>query len=152
MTQIGSKEIKRVKRSIESGEYDLEKCMNLRNAKLRVELARRGLHVDMLAERNEPRVIVALIENGYAEYLDRYEYIQQKLESVNIAIEKAKEKEIKHILAVGAPANPYDVLQVLHARFDYRGKSSNELETLKQEARRLFATFDESVDYTQYKY
>mgnify|MGYP000284473816 CR=1 FL=1 len=62
MTQIGSKEIKRIKRSIESGEYDLEKCMNLRNAKLRVELARHGLHVDMLAERDEPRVIVALIE------------------------------------------------------------------------------------------
>lgn len=73
MTQIGSKEIKRVKRSIESGEYDLEKCMNLRNAKLRVELARRGLHVDMLAERNEPRVIVALIENGNAEnYYDAW--------------------------------------------------------------------------------
>lgn len=64
MAQIGNKEIIQ---DIERGDYDLEKCMNLRNAKLRVELARHGRHVDMLAERNEPRVLVALIEHGYAE-------------------------------------------------------------------------------------
>lgn len=67
MARIGNKEIKQMKQDIERGDYDLEKCMNLRNAKLRVELARHGRHVDMLAERNEPRVLVALIENGYAE-------------------------------------------------------------------------------------
>lgn len=73
MTRIGSKEIKRMKRDIERGEYDLEKCMALPNAKLRVELARHGHHVDILAERNEPRVLVALIENGYAEnYYDTW--------------------------------------------------------------------------------
>ncbi len=67
MTRIGSKELKQIKRDIERGEYDLEKCMSLRNAMLRVELARHGHHVDMLAKRNEPRVLVTLIENGYAE-------------------------------------------------------------------------------------
>lgn len=96
--------------------------------------------------------IPAEVTSTDAEHLERYGCIQQKLESVHIAIEKAKEKEIEHILATGTPENPYDVLRVLHARFDYRGKSPNELETIKQEARRLFATFDESVDYTQYKY
>lgn len=73
MTQIGTKEIEKIKSDIERGDYDLEKCMNLRNAKLRVELARHGRHVDMLAERNEPRVLVALIEHGYAEnYYDKW--------------------------------------------------------------------------------
>ena len=67
MTQIGNKKMKQIQQDIERGDYDLEKCMNLRNAKLRVELARHGRHVDMLAERNEPRVLVALIEHGYAE-------------------------------------------------------------------------------------
>lgn len=73
MTQIGNKEIEKIKSDIERGDYDLEKCMNLRNSKLRVELARHGRHVDMLAERNEPRVLVALIEHGYAEnYYDKW--------------------------------------------------------------------------------
>lgn len=73
MTQIGNKKIEKIKSDIERGDYDLEKCMNLRNSKLRVELARHGRHVDMLAERNEPRVLVALIENGYAEsYYDKW--------------------------------------------------------------------------------
>lgn len=73
MTQIGTKEIEKIKSDIERGDYDLEKCMNLRNAKLRVELARHGRHVDMLSERNEPRVLVALIEHGYAEnYYDKW--------------------------------------------------------------------------------
>ena len=73
MTQIGNKEIKQIKQDIERGDYDLEKCMNLRNAKLRVELARHGRHVELLAERNEPRVLVALIEHGYAEsYYDAW--------------------------------------------------------------------------------
>lgn len=44
MTQIGNKEIEKTKQDIERGDYDLEKCMNLRNAKLRVELARHGRH------------------------------------------------------------------------------------------------------------
>ena len=34
MTQIGTKEIEKIKSDIERGDYDLEKCMNLRNAKL----------------------------------------------------------------------------------------------------------------------
>lgn len=73
MTQIGNKEIEKIKSDIERGDYDLEKCMNLRNSKLRVELARHGRHVDMLAGRNEPRVLVALIEHGYAEnYYDKW--------------------------------------------------------------------------------
>ena len=73
MTQIGNKEIKHMKQDIERGDYDLDKCMNLRNAKLRVELAKHGRHVELLAERNEPRVLVALIENGYAEsYYDEW--------------------------------------------------------------------------------
>lgn len=73
MAQIGNKEMKQIKQDIEHGDYDLEKCMNLRNAKLRVELARYGRHVDMLAERNEPCVLVALIEHGYAEnYYDTW--------------------------------------------------------------------------------
>ena len=73
MTQIGTKEIEKIKSDIERGDYDLEKCMNLRNAKLRVELARHGRHVELLAERNEPRVLVALIEHGYAEnYYDTW--------------------------------------------------------------------------------
>lgn len=58
MTQIGNKEIEKIKSDIERGDYDLEKCMNLRNSKLRVELARHGRHVDMLAERkNGPQII-----------------------------------------------------------------------------------------------
>lgn len=73
MAQIGTKEIEKIKSDIERGDYDLEKCMSLRNSKLRVELARHGRHVDMLAERNEPRVLVALIEHGYAEsYYDTW--------------------------------------------------------------------------------
>lgn len=73
MAQIGTKEIEKIKSDIERGDYDLEKCMNLKNSKLRVELARHGRHVDMLAERNEPRVLVALIEYGYAEnYYDTW--------------------------------------------------------------------------------
>lgn len=67
MAQIGNKEMKQIQQDIERGDYDLNKCMNLRNAKLRVELARHGRHVELLAERNEPRVLVALIEHGYAE-------------------------------------------------------------------------------------
>lgn len=73
MGRIGNKEMEQIIQGIEHGDYDLEKCMNLRNAKLRVELARHGRHVDMLAERNEPRVLVALIEHGYAEnYYDKW--------------------------------------------------------------------------------
>ena len=73
MTRIGTKEIEKIKSDIEQGDYDLEKCMSLRNSKLRVELARHGRHVELLAERNEPRVLVALIEHGYAEnYYDKW--------------------------------------------------------------------------------
>lgn len=54
MTQIGTKEIEKIKQDIEHGDYDLEKCMSLRNTKLRVELARHGRHVTCsLSEMNQ---------------------------------------------------------------------------------------------------
>lgn len=86
------------------------------------------------------------------EQLTRYQQIQKDLQNINNEIAKANDARINEILENGTPENPYDVLQVLHARFDYKGKTLTELEELKQEARKLFKKYDKTVDYTKFKY
>lgn len=86
------------------------------------------------------------------EELDFYQRIQQELKLILNKIEETKNKNIEELLQNGTPENPYDVLQVLHARFDYKGKSQTELAELKKEARKLFKNYDENVNYEQFKY
>lgn len=86
------------------------------------------------------------------EQLDFYERIQQELKVILNKIEEKKNENIEELLQNGTPENPYDVLQVLHARFDYKGKSQTELAELKKEARRLFKKYDENINYEQFKY
>lgn len=86
------------------------------------------------------------------EELDFYERIQQELKVIHNKIEEKKNEEINELLQNGTPENPYDVLQVLHARFDYKGKSQTELVELKKEARKLFKKYDENINYEQLKY
>ncbi len=86
------------------------------------------------------------------EELDFYQRIQQELKVILNKIEETKNENIEELLQNGTPENPYDVLQVLHARFDYKGKSQAELAELKKEARKLFTKYDENINYDQFKY
>lgn len=86
------------------------------------------------------------------EQLDFYEHIQQELKVILNKIEEKKNENIEELLQNGTPENPYEVLKVLHARFDYKGKSQTELAELKKKARKLFKNYDENVNYEQFKY
>ena len=86
------------------------------------------------------------------EELDFYGHIQQELKVILNKIEEKKNENIEELLQNGTPENPYDVLQVLHARFDYKGKSQAKLAELKKEARKLFTKYDENINYDQFKY
>jgi len=63
--------MKSLEQELRDGNYDIDDVLNDKTSERRVILARMGHHIDILAQTLEPEVLIALIENGYAE--DHYE-------------------------------------------------------------------------------
>lgn len=59
--------MKSLEQELREGNYDINGVLNDKTSERRVILARMGHHIDILAQTLEPEVLIALIENGYAE-------------------------------------------------------------------------------------
>lgn len=65
--------MKSLEQELREGNYDINDVLNNETGERRVILARMGHHIDILAQTLEPEVLIALIENGYAEdYYDEW--------------------------------------------------------------------------------
>ena len=65
--------MKSLEQELREGNYDIDDVLNDKTSERRVILARMGHHIDILAQTLEPEVLIALIENGYAEdYYDEW--------------------------------------------------------------------------------